>query len=151
MAPAGARRSSLLQNPQGPLLYTETALYGGPRSSPDASLPPPPLLPPFSASPSVLRARPGFFVPAKGLAPAKEYLQDYWQEEAKQIQQQLQSTPPGAPSQERGPFNQWTAPDQGGLEHDGAPTPTPGPPLSRQQLAADPRTQQLHSIALEAA
>ncbi|KAL8272437.1 hypothetical protein Esti_003727 [Eimeria stiedai] len=150
MAPAAGPRASLLQNPQGAVLYTETALYGGPRSPLGTSLPQPPLLPPFSASPAVLRARPGFFVPAKGLAPAKEYMEDYWQEQAKQTQQRLQSPPSGPPSQERGPYHQWSAPEQGALEPDGSPAPW-APPLSQVQLAADPRMQQLHSIALGAA
>lgn len=72
----------------GPVLYAEGALK--PSMLPEGpSYSSAPLLPPFTASPYVLKARPGFFLPAKGLDPARNYMRDYWRQQDDQMQKQL--------------------------------------------------------------
>lgn len=94
---------SVLDSKKGPLLYAEGALGRSAKQQTEASLPPPPLHPPFTASPYVLMARPGFFLPAKGLEPAKQYMKDYWEQQQKHMEQRLGRGPPGPYSAALGP------------------------------------------------
>lgn len=81
----------------GVLLYAEGALESltsapndvrGPKGARRGGIPPAPLLKPFTASPFVLKARPGFFLPAQKLTPAKMYMEDYWEKQQQLHQQQ---------------------------------------------------------------
>ncbi|KAL8428587.1 hypothetical protein Efla_004399 [Eimeria flavescens] len=158
------RRSSsvLSDKEEEAVLFTEQALQdeAPPKGAPPAwgpfkaepAGPPPPLLPPFSASPSVLRARPGFFLPAKALAPAREYMRDYWNAVAAKTQKQLTGGPSVGPSCWRCAYcgfedqKALAAAQEGPLR--GPPEKEGVPLIILQQHEQGEAQEQLHSVAI---
>ncbi|XP_026192748.1 uncharacterized protein LOC34618920 [Cyclospora cayetanensis] len=78
---------------KGPVLYAEGALDVPIRGPSGVTVPAAPLLPSFTASPCVLRARPGFFLPARKLEPAKLYMSNYLKNQHKMQQQMKVAVP----------------------------------------------------------